>query len=717
MMDPYAPCPCGSGKKVKFCCQAILPEMSKIERLQENNQPRMALQLIDKLLKEHPDNGWLVTQRAMALFNDDRFDEARDSLVPFLRGNQDHPLANGLLAVAVSQLEPVENCKKVFHRAFLKSMSGEPQLCAILAGKLAAHHFEQGHEMAARQHMAMVVRLGSDQERQQTLMAMLELDSDEGIPYPLRGGHPLPRYEPPEELQAEFKKAQRLYVHGCFSEAADLFEKLTERDAENSQLWHTLGLMRAWDGDEARAAQALHRAAELYDEFDTAVELETIAQLLEQRGKENAVPMRLKSYDLGSPSRLLTRMDNEDRFARQPMPDDGRRAGASASFDILDRPMPTDAELAEMTIETTPRSIGRIVFFDQTPDGRPASAHITAIEGERFDQARELFESTAGDLAVESSRKGEQEAETDEPDEDIVGWYSRNELNLIEAAYFPAKTPADARRRLREELIRKCVDENWMNAPQPELQGKSPAEAAGEETLRVRLAAAIHVLDAFLDRRGLILDRDPLRERLGIPAPQAIQAADDLDLSTLSICRLQRLDLRQMSDALFNRTMQRAMVLKHSGHQYQVLREFLTNRPELREENPQETQRAYGTLAEICQHSLREEEALDWIKQGFEFAQSHNAPFENLLMWKMQELTCRARNVEDPAFKELLLELWNYYGAKVPQVREQLQQFVQALKIDPPWESAIVVPQGGESGTDWSGEGSPSGEKKLWLPD
>lgn len=716
-MDPYAPCPCGSGKKVKFCCQAILPEMSKIERLQENNQPRMALQLIDKVLKEHPDNGWLVTQRAMALFNDDRYDEARDSLVPFLRQQQDHPLANALLAVAVSQLEPVENCKKVFHRAFLKSMSGEPQLCAILAGKLAAHHFEQGHEMAARQHMAMVVRLGSDQERQQTLMAMLELDSDGGIPYPLRGGHPLPKYLPPDALQADFKKAQRLYVHGCFSEAGDLFEKLTERDAENPPLWHTLGLMRAWDGDEASAAEALHQAASRYDDFDTAVELETIAQLLEQRGKDNAVPIRLRSYDLGSPSRLLTRMDNEDRLARQLAVDEERRSGVSATFDVLDRAMPSDAELAELTIETTPRSIGRIVLFDQTPDGQPASAHITAIEGERLEQAKELFESTAGDLAIPSSQQEEQKSTPDDQDEDVVGWYSRNELNLIEAAYFPTKTPPAVRRRLRQEFIQKCVDDNWMNSSQPALGGKSPAEAAGDETLRVPLAAAIHVLDAFLDRRGLILDRDPLRERLGIPAPQMIQATDDLDLSTLSVCRLQRLDVQRMSDDLFDRTMQRAMVLKHCGHLYQVLREILTNRPKLMEKNPQETQRAYGTLAEICLQSLREDEALDWTRQGFEYARSHEAPFENLLMWKMQELNCQTRNVEDPALNELLLELWNYYGAKVPQVREQLQRFVQALEIDPPWESAIVVPQGGEGGANWSGEGATSGEKKLWLPD
>src|SRR5690606_34818064 len=117
-MDSYSLCPCGSGKKIKFCCQAILPEMGKIERLQQNNQPRMALQLIDKLLKEHQDNAWLNNQRAMALIGDERYDEARDALVAFLRKNPDHPLSNGLLALAMTELEPMAQCKKVIHRAF-----------------------------------------------------------------------------------------------------------------------------------------------------------------------------------------------------------------------------------------------------------------------------------------------------------------------------------------------------------------------------------------------------------------------------------------------------------------------------------------------------------------------------------------------------------------------------------------------------------------------
>lgn len=713
-MDSYAPCPCGSGKKVKFCCQAILPEMAKIERLQENNQPHMALQLIDKLLKEHSDNGWLVTQRAMALFNDNAFEAARDGLVPYLRKNPEHPLANALLALAVSQSQPIETSKKVIHRAFLKSMSSEPQLVAILAGKLVSYFLESGHDMAARQHMAIVLRLGTEEDRQRTLMAMLELDADTSVPYPLRGGHPLPNYQPVQELESQLKKAQRLYIHGCFAEAADLLDKLVEQDPASAELWHTIGLMRAWDADEQRAASALHKAAGLYNDYDRSVDLETLAQLLDRRQKENSVVSRLRSYETESLSKLLTRLDNEDRLCRVPMMGQEEQ-GISATYDILDRNLPTETELENLSLESAPRSIGRLTLIDKPDANSPATAHITAIEGERLDNSVEIFENAAGELATLTEKP-----EDASPDADIVSWYAVDELALTESAFFPPKTPAKVRQALRKEFVEKCIHETWMSSPQKALNGKTPREASDDEELRVPLAAAVRVFDSFLDRRDIILDQHQVREELKVPHPTPIPPSPELDLNTLTVTQLQDISFEGMSDELFDLVMQRALVVKHCGFGYQVLTEFLNNRPELMRENPQETQQAYATLADICSRSLREEEGLNWIQRGFQKTKEDGGPFEALLMWKMRELQFRARNLEDPELKTLLLELWNHYGGKLPPVRERLTEFVNVMEIDPPWEHAIITPQSlAEGGTGWSAETEETvaGEKKLWLPD
>ncbi|MCA9080356.1 MAG: hypothetical protein KDA58_07345, partial [Planctomycetaceae bacterium] len=702
-----------------FCCQAILPELTKIERLQENNQPRMALQAIDKLLKDHPDHGWLVTQRAMALFNEQRFGEARDGLVPFLRKHQDHPLANVLLATAVSQLEPYPASKKVIHRAFLKSTQSEPALVALLAGRIAAYHLEEGNFMAARQHMAMVLRLGSDQERQQTLMAMLEVDADASIPYPLRGAHPLPKYTPVEGIVPDFKKAMKLAALGCFEEAADALEAVSSHDADSPQMWHTLGLLRAWDGDGQRACAALHKAAALYADQQAAVHVETLAQLIERELPENAICTRMRGFEVESVSKLLTRLDNEDRLSRAPVDGTDQDSNVSARYDILDRPQPTDADLESLTVESAPRIIGRVGIFDRRNDESPARAVVTGVEGDRLNRATEVFVNAAGDLAKESAEVLTRPGET-EPD-DLVVRHPRDEITLSDAVFVPPKTPGPIRRKLRLDLLDKTVNQTWMNAPQAALGDKSPAQAKGDASLQVPLAAATYVLDTFLDGRDLILDIKTLRDELGVPQPPEVTVEPGTDLNSLSSTQLQHVDCSKLPDDVFEKAMQRILVTKHCRHGYEVLKELLEHRPELIKKDMQEASQAHATLADICSHALRDQEALEWVEKGFQFTKDHEAPFQAQLFWKMRELSYRAVDPKDPQLKPLLLELWNHYGSKIPPLRERLREVVSLLEIDAPWDSAILTAQtvsssGGAILTAETEE-TVAGEKKLWLPD
>src|SRR5580704_18751692 len=75
-LDVYAPCPCGSGKKVKFCCAPILGDMAKVARLQAGDQPRQALQILEKLEKSHPNNPFVSSKHAEILIGLQQFGEA-----------------------------------------------------------------------------------------------------------------------------------------------------------------------------------------------------------------------------------------------------------------------------------------------------------------------------------------------------------------------------------------------------------------------------------------------------------------------------------------------------------------------------------------------------------------------------------------------------------------------------------------------------------------
>ena len=48
-IDAYSPCPCGSGKKIKFCCKDLLGDLQKIERMLEGEQYMACLAHIERL--------------------------------------------------------------------------------------------------------------------------------------------------------------------------------------------------------------------------------------------------------------------------------------------------------------------------------------------------------------------------------------------------------------------------------------------------------------------------------------------------------------------------------------------------------------------------------------------------------------------------------------------------------------------------------------------
>src|ERR671936_308074 len=54
-LDPYVSCPCGSGKKFKWCCAPYYPQVEKAFELEQQNQHDAALAAIQELTKAHAD--------------------------------------------------------------------------------------------------------------------------------------------------------------------------------------------------------------------------------------------------------------------------------------------------------------------------------------------------------------------------------------------------------------------------------------------------------------------------------------------------------------------------------------------------------------------------------------------------------------------------------------------------------------------------------------
>jgi len=74
-LDLYSPCPCDSGKKLKWCCAELVPVVVKIVRLLQDQQYTHAERAIADALRDHPDHPLLLTLKLDAILADQCFRE------------------------------------------------------------------------------------------------------------------------------------------------------------------------------------------------------------------------------------------------------------------------------------------------------------------------------------------------------------------------------------------------------------------------------------------------------------------------------------------------------------------------------------------------------------------------------------------------------------------------------------------------------------------
>jgi len=719
-MDSYAPCPCGSGKKIKFCCHKIYPEMEKIERMQEN-QPRQALQHLDKLEQKHPANPWIVTTRAGTLMQEGEFREAKVTLLKFLKQNSEHPRANAFYALASMNEDGYPESKKAVHRALKRSITETPRIVASLLETIGSYHLADNEVAAARAHLVLALRLQNNEtDARRIAMALTQIDFDLSTPLLIRGGQRTPQFEAPESVKEIVDKAYKLSHVGCWNEAADLMTQALEKEPNLGELHHLKGLFLLWDGVEKTAAESFHRAAELHDNSITALECEVLAQATERRHDAAGARILRRAYDVTSTSQLLTRLDDDARIIKQDVdpdqdPDDDDAPVGTYYF--LDRSLPDTDTLKSLTLDSVPNYLGRIILYNESnveTDEFDGNAYLVGMEGSNLDQLIKAFEEAAGPCAKLSEGTTDDEDESDQeatPTVDELGRIPHDELPLHRNLFIPPKTPGHIRREIELSNWKHIFDVAWLETPLDTLGGKSPRDAAGDESLQTKLRAALILFDFFADSRGMIAPIAELEQTLGL-SPQTLELDPNHGIEAVqSPIELYRIDPSQLTDDQLDQIEDRLRMLPHSRMMFGTLKE-IASRDSFRERSPSQRDQLLRTLIDICGDSHRFEDALQWINQGLSLPGEGADPFQHSLSWKLREMRLRLTHDSNEGVLPLLKELWDHYGSKIPQLRPQLNHICQTLEIDPPWDSAIITP--GSGGWEEGGESGP--EKKLILP-
>ncbi|MDA0285114.1 MAG: tetratricopeptide repeat protein, partial [Planctomycetota bacterium] len=659
--------------------------MDKVARLHETRQPQQALSVLERLAEKFPEAPIVSITRAQLLMEERRFDEAATTMRNFLK---DHPQSShgiGLLAYARFMDVGFEESKPEIHRAFQICSQSSPDVIGSLASQIADEVFYSS-SMSAREHLGLALRLTKDpEERQALFQELMRIDGSAEIPFPQRGVHLLEQLESTEETAKDIRTAQRLSAMGCWEIAAKLFSKLADKMGDSWALWKNIGLCRAWDANNLEAANALHKAAELAPTYEQKVEWETLAQLLELSDVEEHVPVQAARYKLRSTSQTLSKLDDADRLVRLPANQEKADANPKVvgRYLVLDFPPPPDDE--EVRDDNVPSILAEVSVFDlNTQDGAVGILSVMGAEGQHRDQAMALIESELGDII--SAPEDDEHKEADAPlySESLVRSVLKELMKSQQRKYYGTRLDLVKRREIAKREGREFVEKHWCNSPLNRLKGKTPIEASRDPSLKVQLAAALHVLESVSDVAMLYDDGTELRRTLNIEPEAPLEVAEDNQLNTLSVLESHRLQISELSDDQLGHIVHRALLIRHVPFAYRVLKEVAVRGID----------RIHGieaimfqwTAAQVCRELGLHDEAIQWLKDGRDEVEKGDN-FEAKFQWAMREFQFRIENRNDPELPQLVDHLWNYYGSKLPGIRDALEPALRELGIAIPGDS------------------------------
>ncbi|MGL4551536.1 MAG: tetratricopeptide repeat protein, partial [Gemmataceae bacterium] len=276
MLDPYASCPCGSGKKFKWCCQAIYPGIQQALEQDQAGQHDAALRIIDDVVKANESNPEAWGQKARLQYMQGKVDEAEETLEKAFALNPKYPYGLFLRANMRFNEGEIQGALLLARRA---ADVFDPDAKDILAGLYSMifdAEMRHNRPVAARAALEHVVALAPGDENSRNAIPEVFGDTSR-LPLAARKKYELIKPDPSR------RAAWNAALHGVparFAALAATYEALTAQAADDAPAWYNLGLAKAWLGDNKGAIAALDAYIEKCADEQAAADAATLAEVL-----------------------------------------------------------------------------------------------------------------------------------------------------------------------------------------------------------------------------------------------------------------------------------------------------------------------------------------------------------------------------------------------------------------------------------------------------
>lgn len=639
-VDPYSPCPCGSGQKFKWCCQKVEAHAERADRMAQNGQLDSAIEVLDEGLRKEKDNAWLLTRKAIYQLRQHKVDAAKATLERVLAKQPKHLGALALFTRLVLEIDGPAAGAAQLQKA-LATAPEQREMMGSLARLVGVALSESGDFAAALAHLKLGRSLSP--EGAPGFEAIKYIDRTPTVASWLKNPY---RLSPtPANLSGpareRFEQALHRAEAGLWSAAAVDFEALAGDKVAGADAARNLGLCRLWLADDDGAVAAFRSYTARVGPTTDAVDLEALGQLLATPGPDDTIEHVQLIWPLRDGDGLLKTLNADPNIyalGAGPIDSDDPESPEVEQFGLLDR-KPVEFR-RDLRVDEIPRFQARVLV------GKEIVALETYDDG-RLDAEVDRFRAVAGSTISPAH-----------PRTKVLGKVTRMALALSWDWLLPENTDPEVAARLNRQEGARLVRENWPKTPATYLGGRTPLRAAEAGGFEVPLRAAMMVLEATHEDWGQEVDFDALRASLKI-APEPIIDVENTNLDQVHLARLDRIEVDRLSDEKLVEAYRRAAAFGLYGVLKRAVKALL-DRPGAWEAARIESLQLYADLASLAAGEGRADEALDWIRRGRE-ADPVAKRAANVYAWDLLELKIRAR-VQHP-------EKW------VPDLASMLETF------------------------------------------
>lgn len=534
-LDPYSPCPGGTGKKLKFCCSDLIGELEQLDTLTEGQQYTAALDHADRLLQRYPGRACLLANQTRLQLATKKFPEAAASSKAFLEACPENPVALGQAAVIEAIAGRLQEGIALFDRAREKARdtadAAMPQDLVRAGQTLLQVAAQAGHPLTAQGLLEWMIdrEVGTADERQ----VLASVATAGGVPAALRtkmAFEPAPADSPYRfEIDTAVKHARdwRLGralttlkgLKGVAGETPELFVnvailcEMMARPFEAAEAWLAVARMRPQPADDAVEAtgRAIALETEANPDRSPVVRMTSLTGALPAASGDGGIDLledKLRHDGRFDPAEI----DRSTWVARNAVPPHSVwRVFAPA--------------VAEVGAAGPDRFLATLLVFGRQTDREPEGV----LQGFEPDvaEARALLEPLLGCNFSAPPESARAELPAVSPTTWLLNTQFRVHKGDLQQASEPdALSPVDRLLAQQRQALHDRFVTVWPDTALPELLGKTPREAAavvGTEAAR-RVESLVSEGEAASRRPEMSTTWTAIRERIGLPAPTPLRS-------------------------------------------------------------------------------------------------------------------------------------------------------------------------------------------------